>query len=511
MDAALTTTRMREALAWLTGNHEKAKAAGTAVYEWFWEAIQGDFNDNRTIGQVAFDTAISMVPLIDQICDVRDLVANCRKIRENAEDSGAWLGLALTLVGLFPTIGSLIKGVLKIFLLFVRRHGLEHLLRAVDGGMTWVITFLRKREVQQYLRTQKIDDVFSYLAKEVRVIQGRISVAELTAAFDRGIEVMHGLLENVVKVPVIGKKAKKAIDTVLAVRKMTDNKLGQTLEPVRKVLDAIAMKLEYECRVVRLAIHNVNNIHFRGGLPKTEAERLMKKKPEPEWLSRGTAKWPSLKPKDAQPEIDAKVKEGWCSLDNDNITSFHKMEADTIKGPARLYRIVSPSSSSMGDCWVTEKEFLAIQNSPDPHVAWRKSLAVWPDWNANGQFVVYEIKAGEALKVWRGPAASQVRDDLPGKYLEGGREQIIFKPASKEEYDTMVTYERRPGGALGKELSETEAEKLPLEAKLTLRKNINSPAIRGPMSTGWGYHVFKEELRYDRIGLPALPGQLINH
>ncbi|MCS6037000.1 hypothetical protein LNQ52_14940 [Klebsiella pneumoniae subsp. pneumoniae] len=62
---------------WYSGIHKKIEATG----QWIWETIQGDFNDNQSTGQVVTGTVISMIPLVDQICDVRDPVANCMKIK----------------------------------------------------------------------------------------------------------------------------------------------------------------------------------------------------------------------------------------------------------------------------------------------------------------------------------------------------------------------------------------------------------------------------------------------
>src|SRR5690606_3433561 len=108
--------------------------------------------------------------------------------------------------------------------------------------------------------------------------------------------------------------------------------------------------------------------------------------------------------------VDDKVAEGWPPLTDKNIESFSKLVGVEIKGPARLFRIISPNSRAMSDCWISEKIFNDIQNSPDPRAAWRKFLAVWPDWNGNGQFVTYDIKPGETLKAWKGPAAGQIKD-----------------------------------------------------------------------------------------------------
>lgn len=74
---------------WYSGIHKKIEATG----QWIWETIQGDFNDNQSTGQVVTGTVISMIPLVDQICDVRDLVANCMKIKEGNDKNRYHLGM----------------------------------------------------------------------------------------------------------------------------------------------------------------------------------------------------------------------------------------------------------------------------------------------------------------------------------------------------------------------------------------------------------------------------------
>jgi hypothetical protein len=61
---------MRVALAYVTDAPEKLFDAGVDTALWLWEAIQGDFNQERSTGQIAFDAAISMIPLVDQICGI---------------------------------------------------------------------------------------------------------------------------------------------------------------------------------------------------------------------------------------------------------------------------------------------------------------------------------------------------------------------------------------------------------------------------------------------------------
>ena len=514
-----TEAEVCNALEWTT---DTKKPPDKSVWAWLWEAIQGDFNDDRSTGQIAFDTALSIVPIVDQICDVRDIIANSRSIAlsdEKADNTWKWVALALTLIGLFPSLGSVVKGVLKIFFLYMRRYGLDKLVKASDDAMTWVVTFLRKREVQRVLRELKVDEVFKWLADAVKVVRGRVNTAALLAAFDRGIDVMKTLLGKVTMLPLIGKKAQAAIDMVLSVRKRADKHIGEALAPVQRIFDAIIHRLEMESLVARSGILDAKNVHFRGTLPEARAITLMRQaEPPPSWLSRGRkGKWAEQDVAKGRRKVDEQrlVDPAYPTLTETNIKSFHRMAAVEIKGPAKLFRVTSPSNGAMGDCWVPEDVWKKIMGSPDPKAAWRKYSAVWPDWNPNGQFVVLEVPAGETLKVWRGPAASQAKKSLPDSHLEGGWDQVIFRPKSSQ-FDTTRYYMR--GGGNGEKL---HPPGLPREEFLKLspakqkaytpvREKVNHPNIKGPLDTGWGATDFDAQIRDAKIGLPALAGQVTN-
>jgi hypothetical protein len=512
---------LRAALEWESGG---SQPADKNVFEWLWEAVQGDFNDQRSTGQIAFDAAVSIIPVVDQICDVRDLIANCRAIAtsdEQEDNTWKWVALVLTLIGLFPSLGSVVKGVLKIFFVFMRRYGLDKMTKAADDAMTWVVTFLRKREVQKLLRQLKVDEVFGWLARQVKAVKSKVNTAALLAAFDKGIGAMKKLLGKVADIPVIGKRAQATIELVEKVRKTADQHIGRALEPVQKMLDTIIHRLEMESLVQRSGILDAKNVHFRGTLPEARAVTLMKQaEPLPAWLSKGRqGKWAEQDPDTGKGKVAAqrKLDPDYPNLTDQNIKSFHKMAPVEIKGPAKLYRVTSPGNGAMSDCWVPEDVWNKILASPDPKAAWRKYSAVWPDWNPNGQFVVLEIKPGETVKAWRGPTSSQSKVDRPelNAHLEGGWDQVVIKVEGKH-YDTTRYYMR--GGSHGERLHPpgiTRTEWMQLsEAKRKaytgIRERINHPDIKGPLDTGWGPTDFDAQLRDAKIGLPALPGQVTN-
>jgi hypothetical protein len=513
--------QLREALSWETA-HSASENKNT--WQWLWEAVQGDFNDNRSTGQMAFDTAVSMIPLVDQICDVRDIIANCRAIAQSAEkedNTWKWVALVLTLIGLFPGLGSLVKGVLKIFFVFVRRYGGSQISKAVDEALTWVVTLLRKKDVQDYLRQQKVDEVFQWLAQQVRAVRGRVNMQALLAAFDFGIGILKQMLHKVTWLPVVGEKARLTIALIEGVRRKADQHIAQALKPVQDILDAIVRRLDMEHLANRSGILTTSNVHFRGTLPEAQAVSLMRRAdPLPPWLSKGRpGRFAPLDPRAVRADVKAAESRGWPVLSDNNLKSFHKLHADQIVGPAKLYRIVSPSSGAMGDCWVSEEVFHKIINADDPKSAWRKYLAVWPDWNANGQFVVYEIPKGQTLKVWRGEASSQVKGDSAALdfNLEGGWEQVIFKPTKDNgaQWDTMHVYQRTGNSGTLRPTSISAAEYRALapskqHAYLALRQQVNDPRIKGPFDTKWGSTDFDVQLQDAKIGLPTLPGQLTN-
>ena len=513
--AQVTSTQVRDSIAWATEHEEKASVPSENPFVWFWEAIQGDFNNNRSTSQIATDAAISMIPGVDQICDVRDLIADCKKLAKDYTDAWAWVGLALTLIGLFPTLGSLVKGVLKILFVFVRRSGGDQIAKAVELGMTWVISFLRRPVVQRYLRVKEVDELFAWLAVQVKAVRGSISVAALTSAFDTAHQVVKALVDKVSFIPKIGGYAKSALDEVTKVRLHMDAGLGRAIEQVQHVFDEIIVVLEKRALMQRSGIHSVSNIHFRGALPEATAVTLMRTmKPRPSWLSKtGGRKWSPARYDDEIDNVKKGVANGWPELSAENIESFHKLSQIEIMGPAKLYRVISPNSRAMGDCWVSEEIFKKLQSAEDPRAAWRKYLAVWPDWNVNGQFVMYEVKHGETLKAWSGPTASQMRKSLPGEYLEGGYEQIVFKIARDDTRNDVVRYYKirdDKSHTIKNILDKAQFDRLSKGEKAQyaqLRESINHPSVNGPFDSGWGYTDFAGVGFNVRVGLPALPGQ----
>lgn len=528
----LNVDQLREALAFMTRQYGRVADSTQNVFVWLWEAIQGDFNQERSLGQVAFDTAISIIPGVDQVCDVRDLIANGKQINEDKTNVWAWVSLGLTLIGLFPSLGSLVKGVLKIFFLFIRRSGGNAVAKAVDEAMTWVIAFLRRREVAKYWKALKWDDLFGELARYVRQVRERLNLQALLQAFDRGMALLRNLLGMVANIPVVGRRAAETVEMMARIRREADEYLQHALKPLQDALDAIIRRLELEDLAQRSGILNTRNVHFRGGLPEARAVALMREtKPRPKWLSDGAAEFKPMDPTKFRPKLENARSRGWPTLTDEEIMTFAEgLQAVELKGPLRLYRVVGPGNMAAAKDWVSEEVFKRLQQADDPKSAWRRHLAVWPDWNPDGQFVVFDLQPGESIKVWVGPAASQFKPKELGMrklHLEGGYEQIKFdaalprapedgyrfEPRTGQLYDEMQYYEVdwHTGQMRATRLSRQEYLALSPRERAryeSVRVRITNPRISGPFETGWSYTDFDAQLPDVTLGLPALPGQL---
>jgi hypothetical protein len=77
-------------------------------------AIVGDFNDNPTFWNTIGQVAIGVVPYAGQAADIRDIIANVKKLHEGGyKDPDAWINLVLTGIGIIPGLGDTIKAVGK--------------------------------------------------------------------------------------------------------------------------------------------------------------------------------------------------------------------------------------------------------------------------------------------------------------------------------------------------------------------------------------------------------------
>ncbi|WP_404389762.1 hypothetical protein [Pseudoalteromonas phenolica] len=123
-------------------------------------------------------TIISMIPVVDQIMDVRDIIANVMLLTDDdeANDNDAWIAFTLTGIGLTPLFGSAIKGVGKV------------VIKNPAAGLDAAIAVMRKLGIGDpvtYLRALNWHDIGKQAAGEVTdKINGlRDALKEITDSF----------------------------------------------------------------------------------------------------------------------------------------------------------------------------------------------------------------------------------------------------------------------------------------------------------------------------------------
>jgi len=448
---------LNNALAWFKAapaNFYKSgqeKLQGTA--QWIWEVIQGDFNEDQTNAQVVTGTVISMIPFVDQICDVRDVVANCKKINQDSSNKWHWVALVLTLIGLIPTLGSVIKGGFKLLFAYGRKAALKAGKAAldadfwsaskpfVDAGLVKFDQFLSDPKVRKALKALKWDNPYKHFAIKIRELAAQVTTAKLLKEFDTIIDALKSFVDLIDKwgTAALRTQAGQLLQNVQRIRNQAGNKIGQVLQPVQHWLERLARRLEVEADLrYRADTNAVNPHHFNATRLNADAEdAALKAKKEP---------WVDVKesfvhePIDlknnitARDEINSKVAQGWTSPVTgkgrnrdpmeEAFKTFKNIKGVEIPPGETLYRVVDPSSADNSICWMRKAEFDSLKSKDD----WRRRFAVWKHWNSNGEVVTYTVPPGKPLKVWEGVTASQrLKKDSP-YVLEGGAMQLVIEP-----------------------------------------------------------------------------------
>lgn len=450
---------LENALAWFKAapnrlyQSAEAKLAGTA--EWIWVVIQGDFAEEQSTAQTITGTVVSMIPFVDQICDVRDVVANCKKIDKDSSNTWSWVALALTLIGLFPTLGSLAKGGLKILFAYGRKSALKLGTKAVSADYFKQLTphievgikkfneFLATPPVRKTMAAMRMDNPYKWFAKQARELAAKINTSSLVAAFDEVLKALNKLTDLVKKygTAAMNTQVGQLLQLVKKVRDQANTQLTKVLKPVQDTVDKIARRLEIEADNTYRAYTNALNPHaFRR--PTLDAEIAVFKADKPKWVdARNEPPYEAMQKSpvipDGYPQFDKPKTPLFEKFD-----TFHDMAPKEIPPGTTLYRVLDPGSSDNSICWMSKAEFDKLKSKDD----WRRGFAVWANWNKNGEFVTYVVPPGQPLKVWEGITGSQVMRDTAGNVvsagsggkkfiLEGGARQIVLDPATlQKEY-----------------------------------------------------------------------------
>ena len=432
---------------WFSGAKAKVEAGGL----WLWETLQGDFHEDPSTGQIVTGTVISMIPLVDQLCDIRDFIANCRKVDEDGSDTWAWVAMALTLIGAVPVLGSLVKGCFKVLIQASRRRfHTRSITEPRDAAIGWGIDLLKRYvdmpPVRETLARMKIHNIYQHLADSFDQLRAQLNKDLLMDGFNALGKTSRQLIERAIlwgpaslKIP-----AEPLLATIEAVFIKAPVELHKALRHTEEYLEALSNRLRVEADGVYRARPG-NNSHVLGHRQNAELELLELK--QPDWVDKvDEVKYlalENLRRKDLR-----SIANGWPDISptsthvalKDKFETFDKsMSAVEVAPQTRLYRVLDPSSGDNSICWMRESEFKELKSKSQ----WRRDYAVWKHWNENGEYVVYSVPPGQPLKAWEGRAATQKFTPDASYKLAGGRQQIVLNP---DELDPKFLNARQTTG-----------------------------------------------------------------
>jgi len=233
--------------------------------DWFWGVLQGDFNEDPSLSQTIVGGIITAIPVIDQVADVRDVIANLHQLSKDSRDTWKWVALAITLVGLIPVIGSLLKGVLKALVKFLKQgskhadEALEVVLAIVRGaGKGDPVKWLKGLPFDQYTREAVLR--FTEITGKIRLgtsdVRHMWLARRLLGDNVKRLELVEHQISNLQKmgkdkIPEVMRFLKKELDALLERAKPakldgvtdTTNTLAHSAKPL--------MRLDYEVTVKR--------------------------------------------------------------------------------------------------------------------------------------------------------------------------------------------------------------------------------------------------------------------
>lgn len=90
-------------------NSKEDENAWDYIQNALWQAIAGDFSDESNLLGITLNVALGFVPVVGQICDVRDLIANIYNLIDDGPETSEWVALGFTVIGFIPGLGDLLK------------------------------------------------------------------------------------------------------------------------------------------------------------------------------------------------------------------------------------------------------------------------------------------------------------------------------------------------------------------------------------------------------------------
>ncbi|EPJ45135.1 MAG: hypothetical protein OFPII_29920 [Osedax symbiont Rs1] len=404
---------------WIINAAKKtAKHIGDAA-SWTGGVLAGDFNAEMTTAQIITNTGITMIPVIDQVADLRDLIANAKLLiwDKRYNEVMVWVGVFACLIGLIPTLGSLAKGVIRLVManaklaqILAVMNRLARLSGSQFNGYRWLKKLSSELQGASSAIKQKFNDFLTSVASQIK----KLSALAPT-------------------------QVKEILESIEKVRGIASTKLDEAQQLISNRLH----------KILRVNTTHPFSVSNRGKLNVRRNERAISELgPHLQWQTRMTRKEfkevePSAveitseikrklldmkNPKVIQQKFDAiknDIPESWLEWSPETWNTRALKNFDGAPQVLRLmpndkrkiYRVIDNESGVDGCWWSFEKP-------PELEAEWRTDMAVRHDFNTGGSFIEVEIPPPEFMLIGKAGPQRSIYDD--NKALLGGGEQIYI-------------------------------------------------------------------------------------
>ena len=239
--------RLQEGARWVGETAESIYSSVKEPLLWIGEALQGDWNEDRTPAQIAADAVLAMIPVVDQILDIRDICANCKKLSEDIDNGEYWMNLSLSLIGLVPSFGSLAKGVLKIIFCYIRKFGTSAVETAVDASVEALRFFLHDHKVVKLLGSYDFGKCCKKAAEELRSVKSSLDASRLSELFRKLMDNFRLLIEQVERFSQDGELVRmlhSKYNDLVSIQSKIDDKLSRCFGPLSGIMERMAGRLD---------------------------------------------------------------------------------------------------------------------------------------------------------------------------------------------------------------------------------------------------------------------------
>lgn len=439
---------------WLERAAESVASGVASGAQWSWQTLQGDFNEDMSTGQIITNAIVTAVPVVDQVADLRDLIANGKLLiwEKRYTELGVWVGVVACLIGLVPSLGSLAKGVIKIIWKNASEMGrvLVYINKALHrtgmrvNGYRFVAKLADDVVDQVGFVSQKFDEFLDLTAQKVSLLKNLSpdivndaleTIEELCRIGPQKINAAaHAIRERILR--AIGDYATKAFavlpgQSIIVQRAIRAfGKLGPYKSwqrgMAREGFDETALELGAK-PIDEMALRHFNDIDVLARQWQEELISELVEDPHAPKFLLETARDPRF--------LDAVKTFG----SKPTYVKFDSSE-DAIK---KLYRVIKNEKGISGRFWSPSKP-------PKTEAEWRARDAVRNEWNHGGAYVMADVPPPEAAFIGKIGPQDLEGAGQPGYYLEGGGTQI-FVPSpiqSKQVSEYWYTDWNAPVDAL---------------------------------------------------------------